>query len=83
MGDRNDSKKQKNEISVAKFLQTPRYGPQNTEIPPYRNCEFLWEAVFLLCRSTEVRLNSVGGSTSYFATEMIYPFPSTIGRSGL
>ena len=32
MGDRNDSKKQKNGISLTKFLETPRHGPQNTEI---------------------------------------------------
>ena len=55
MGDRNDSETQKkSEMSVAKYLQTSHYGPQNTEISPYRICEFLWEGVFSSGRPTKI-----------------------------
>ena len=83
MGDRNDSKKPKKEISVAIFfvnaaLWAPKHGNfalRKLRIP-VGGC--------FLCRPTETRLNSVGGSRQvYFAPEMINAFPSMIKWSGL
>ena len=64
MEDRNDCKKQKQKKKKIRGEICRAMGPKTRKFrPTYRNCDFLWEAVFL-CPPTEVRLISEGGLTS-------------------